>query len=353
MKAAYRKFRRGGVFYAQHIETGKQLSLHTTDAGEAARLINARNEAVQAPTLNRALGRTYLAAIDPASVKRTWKFVMEHFRGIGRESTRERRTREVNSPVYSSIRNKPLVETNADDLLSVLGAGGASVNHTLRLLHNLACGMGWLPAPIIASKLWPKVKKRDFRGVTAEQHAKIVAGEKSEERRHYYQLLWEIGAAQTDGANLTAENVNWTKKTIHFNRLKTGTLAQLAIGRNLEALLVKLPKTGLLFPTIAETSSSDRAAEFYRRCKLEKIEGVSLHSYRYAWAERALACGYPERFAQVALGHKSRAVHQAYAKGAIVTCPAMDDYEGKIVRLPDTQRAAEQHGTEAAGRMAG
>ncbi|NBR87833.1 MAG: hypothetical protein EBT61_20420, partial [Verrucomicrobia bacterium] len=336
MKAAYRKFRRGGVFYAQHTETGKQVSLHTTDEREAARLIHAQNEAVQTPTLNRALGRTYLAAIDPASVKRTWKFVMEHFCGIGRESTRERRTREVNSPVYSSIRDKPLVETNADDLLTVLGAGGASVNHTLRLLHNLACGMGWLPAPIIASKLWPKVKKRVFRGVTATEHAKIVAGETNEERRHFYQMLWEIGAAQTDAANLTAENVNWIQKTIQFNRLKTGTHAHLTIGRNLEALLQKLPKTGFLFPTIAKISSSDRAAEFYRRCKLLGITGVSLHCYRYAWAERAASCGYPERFAQFALGHKSQAVHRAYAKGAVVTCPAMDDYEGKIVRLSDT-----------------
>lgn len=327
MKTVFRMFKRGGVYYVQHNETGKQESLHTRDEREAARLLHARNEAVQTPTLNRAIGRTYLAAIDPESVKRTWTVVMEHFCGIGRESTRERRNREVNAPVYSAIRNKLLVETNADDLLSVLRAGGSSVNHTLRLLHNLACGMGWLPAPIIASKLWPTVKKRVFRGITAEEHAKIIAGENNEERRHFYQMLWEIGAAQTDAASLTAKNVNWTQKTIYFSRLKTGTPAQLSIGRNLESLLGKLPKQGYLFPTIVKSSSSDRAAEFYRRCNLAGIKGVSLHSYRYSWAERALACGYPERFAQVALGHKSRAVHQAYAKGAIVTCPAMDDYK--------------------------
>lgn len=353
MKTAYRKFKRGGVFYAQNNETGKQVSLHTKDAGEAGRLLTAQNEAAQSPTLNRALGRAYLAAIDPESVKRTWKAVMDRYSGIGRDSTKERRTREVNSPVYSSIRNKPLVETNADDLLRILDAGGASVNHTLRLLHNLAFGMGWVPAPIIAGKLWPKVKKRVFRGVTVEEHSKIIAAEQNEERRHFYQMLWEIGAAQTDAANLTAQNVDWTKRAIHFNRLKTGTPAKLAIGRNLESLLGKLPKTGLMFPTIAQTNSSDRAAEFYRRCKLEKIRGVSLHSYRYSWAERALTCGYPERFAQVALGHKSRAVHQAYAKGAIVTCPAMDDYEGKIVRLPDTKRTEAQQDTAEAGKMAG
>jgi integrase len=57
------------------------------------------------------------------------------------------------------------------------------------------------------------------------------------------------------------------------------------------------------------------------------ISGVSLHSYRYAWAERALKCGFPERFAQPALGHNSKAVHRAYAKHAEVTVPSLADWE--------------------------
>ena len=67
------------------------------------------------------------------------------------------------------------------------------------------------------------------------------------------------------------------------------------------------------------------------------IAGVTLHFYRYAWAGRAKTCGYPERFAQTALGHNSRAVHEAYAGAAIPICPPLDDYErglqGKIVPL--------------------
>jgi integrase len=57
------------------------------------------------------------------------------------------------------------------------------------------------------------------------------------------------------------------------------------------------------------------------------ISGVSLHCYRYAWAERALKCGFPERFAQQALGHNSKAVHRSYAKHAEVTVPSLDDWE--------------------------
>jgi integrase len=73
--------------------------------------------------------------------------------------------------------------------------------------------------------------------------------------------------------------------------------------------------------------AGDRATEFKQRCDGLGISGVSLHSYRYAWAERALKCGFPERFAQQALGHNSKAVHRAYAKRAEVTVPSLADWE--------------------------
>jgi integrase len=57
------------------------------------------------------------------------------------------------------------------------------------------------------------------------------------------------------------------------------------------------------------------------------ISGVTLHCYRYEWAERALKCGFPERFAQQALEHNSKAVHRAYSKYAEVTVPSLDDWE--------------------------
>jgi hypothetical protein len=63
-----------------------------------------------------------------------------------------------------------------------------------------------------------------------------------------------------------------------------------------------------------------------RAVKLE-IMGVALHSYCCAWAERAKTCGYPERFAQDALGHNSKAVHRAYAKKAQIKIPSLEDYE--------------------------
>ena len=71
------------------------------------------------------------------------------------------------------------------------------------------------------------------------------------------------------------------------------------------------------------------------------------HSYRYAWAERAKTAGMPERFAQEALGHNSKAVHRSYAKWAKVIVPALEEYESngpdqKVIalRLPQPGKMA-------------
>ena len=37
--------------------------------------------------------------------------------------------------------------------------------------------------------------------------------------------------------------------------------------------------------------------------------------------------GYPERYAQEALGHKSQAVHRSYAKRAKMLLPPLEDFE--------------------------
>jgi hypothetical protein len=52
-----------------------------------------------------------------------------------------------------------------------------------------------------------------------------------------------------------------------------------------------------------------------------------LHSYHYAWAERANVASYPERFAQEALGRNSKAIHRAYAKKALMKIPSLQEYE--------------------------
>jgi integrase len=101
-----------------------------------------------------------------------------------------------------------------------------------------------------------------------------------------------------------------------------------------EVILKRRPQTGALFPYLRTVRPGDRATEFKQRCDGLEIKGVSLHSYRYAWAERALKCGYPERFAQQALGHNSKAIHAAYSRKAKVTVPSLDDWERQWKQNP-------------------
>jgi integrase len=96
-------------------------------------------------------------------------------------------------------------------------------------------------------------------------------------------------------------------------------------------LFKDLPAEGVLFPYLSRVRANDRVTEFRSRWRQLGISGVTLHSYRYAWAERAKTVGYPERFAQEALGHNSNAVHRAYAKRAQMKLPSLEDYEQRAV----------------------
>src|ERR1019366_5683351 len=107
---------------------------------------------------------------------------------------------------------------------------------------------------------------------------------------------------------------------------------------------------GFLLPRMAGMKESDRAKAFTRRCGLVGVSGVSLHSYRYAWAERARTCGYPERFAMENLGHGSNAITHAYAKKAKVLLPSLEEYERKIVPLINPN--AVNQGNSNSGRIA-
>jgi integrase len=256
------------VFFVQNNETGAQASLRTRDKSVAVRLLHARNEAHVQPALNLQIARAYLMAGDPAFMRRTWQNVMDEIQTHGRESTQVRYMRGMKSPAFDSLRNRKLLETTAEDLLVTLRHPQMSVGHYLRRLHNLALTLGWLPVPILAPILWPRLHPKPARGITLEEHLRILAAEKNAERNLFYQLLWEIGASQSDAAALTSENIDWPNRTLTYFRMKTGERAQMAIGRGLEGILNQLPTTGPLFPAIFPMEAKFRAAEFRRRCRI-------------------------------------------------------------------------------------
>jgi integrase len=346
MKNRYWLMNRDGMFYAKDSQTGRRESLGTKNKAQAQRLIVAKNETLQNSALNLQLGKVYLAGHDPKLTTRTWAEVMDQLASRGKQKSQKRCRQEMNSEPFVLIRDKTVVETTGDDLRAVLQAGKAATNNYLRRLHNLAVGLGWLPWPVIPPKLWPKVTAKRKRGVRMEEYDAILSAEQNLERKLYYQMLWETGAAQSDAAAFSSANVDWQTETFSYARAKTGEVARLKMGPRLKALISQLPAAGPYFPKISTLKDSDRSAEFSRRRHLLELEGISLHSFRYSWAERALASGYPERFAQAALGHKSRAVHQAYAKGGEAICPALETYEDKIV--PFKSESADSSGPKTA-----
>jgi integrase len=328
MKARFRLFRRnGGAFYCHDSITGKQASLLTRNRAEAMRLLHARNEAHVQPALNLQIARAYLMAADQGSAKRTWRIAADELMRTKHGANLDRWKRAVIQDAFASILDLLVVETRAEHFLHVLTEGTVSTNVFLRRLHNFALDMNWLPASVIPKRQWPKVQHRERRAITLAEHQQILEREGNPERRAFYELCWHLGGSQSDIANLTAEDVDWTQRYISYSRMKTKEVALLHFGGAVAALLERLPAQGPLFPYLRTVRAGDRATEFHQRCRGLGIAGVSLHSYRYAWAERAKQCGYPERFAQVALGHNSKAVHRAYARHAIVNVPPLEDFE--------------------------
>lgn len=338
MKSRFILFRRAEVYYCEDTTTRKQASLHTKDAAEARRLLNVKNEAVRQPAMNLQIAQVYLQHGDPALAARTWQDVMEQIAAIKTGSTQDRWQYAVQDKAFNLIRRRKVIETSAEHFLATLRAGNISTNMYLRRIHNFALGMHWLPWPVLPKLQWPKVRHKEKRAITWEEHHKIIAREHNPATRAYYQLLWHLGGAQSDIATLTAEDIDWRARTIAYRRQKTGTTSLISFGEGLAAILRTLPQSGQLFPAQARIHERHRAKLFIKRLASVGIKGVSLHSYRYSWAERAKEAGYPERYAMQALGHTSKAVHRAYARKAEVTLPSLEEYEARmkqvIVPLP-------------------
>jgi len=328
MKTRYRLFRRRkSVYYAFDNLKKRFESLKTKDKEEARRLVMALNEAGRQPAMNLSLARVYLKHADPMVSQRTWQHVMNEIIQLKSGATQVRWITGAKDKAFDLIRSRVLIETQAEHLLDVLKKGTVSTNVHLRKLHNFAVDMNWLPASVIPRRQWPPVVYKEKRAITLEEHTRILAAEVNRERKRFYEMCWELGSSQGDLATLKGEDVDWEQGTVSFFRKKTGVPVMIHLGQKALEILKDLPSEGALFPYLSTVRAGDRATEFRSRCRQLGINGVTLHSYRYAWAERAKTVGYPERFAQEALGHNSKAVHRAYAKRALVKIPALDEYE--------------------------
>jgi len=350
MKKRYRLIRRGergSKFYCVDSLTGKRVSLATAHQDDAEQIVLAKNQALRQPALNLQIAKAYLAGSDSGVATRNWQQAMDALVATKKAENQRRWKTAIKDNAFDPVRRRIIVETRAEELLAVVEAGTVSTNVFLRKLHNFCQDMNWLPWPIIPKRQWPAVHYGIKRAITRKEHQAILERETNPERKAFYQLAWHLGASQSDLASLRGEDIDCENHVIGYARKKTGSVAQIHFGQEVADILATLPKEGLLFPYLNRVRAGDRATEFKQRCRGLGISGVSLHSYRYAWAERARTCGYPERFAQEALGHNSKAVHRAYAKRATVKIPSLDDFEkkavgGKILVFPALEHVGQQ-----------
>ncbi len=340
MKNRYRIFRRSwGTYYYEDLETKTQESLKTRDKAQAHRLVAALNETSVSPAFSLHLARVYWKAGDPAAATRTWQVVMEEIPKLKHGETRHRWEIAIRDSAFDSLRKRVLLETQAEHFLRALEQGSVSTNIYLRRIHNFAMDMGWLPWPVLPKKRWPAFRFKEKRGITRAEHDAIVERETNPERLDFYQLAWHLGAAQSDIAFLDAGDIDWESRVLSFARRKTGSIAMMRFEEDVAEILRRRPASGPLFPYLRTVRAGDRATEFKQRCDGLGIKGVTLHSYRYAWAERAKTAGYPERFAQQALGHNSKAVHRAYARKALVELPALSEFEAQRAMFTQAAKA--------------
>lgn len=318
---------RGGMFYYFDKTTRKRHSLHTRNEDEARQLIEAKNNSVRQPVLNLQIAKAYLAGSDTGINTRTWQNALDALTETKQGANKVRWKTVAKDKALKAILPQVIIESQGEALLRVIRQGTVSTNVYLRRLHNYCVDMNWLPWPLIPKRLWPEIKFKEKRAITRAEHLAILDREQNAERKAFYKLAWHLGASQSDLAFLEAENVDWQNQLISYRRMKTGTLATMRLDEEMAEILKDLPGSGPLFPYLRSVRAGDRATEFKQRCEGLGIKGVSLHSYRYAWAERAKTAGYPERYAQVNLGHNSKAMTRAYSRNAEVQMPSLAEWE--------------------------
>jgi hypothetical protein len=331
----FRMFRRGNNwFYSEDVLTRQQLSLRTKDRKEAQVLLSVKNATYRAPMLNLKMAKAYLQQTHPDHIARTWGDVLDRLiAGLQDETRRHHWERFRRSQPFVRLRPITLFYTEDVHFLRVLNHPCAtrSTQQWLRRLRNYAMDMGWLLHWVLPKAAWPKVKRRPRRAITSAQHQRIITNEPDRERRQYYQMLWLSGGAQTDVAHFHSDCIDQPTQTIRFQRKKMrsrdGGHCRIPIGKEIQTFLKQFPAEGWFFPGIRSESSSQRAARFKALCCRLEISDITLHSYRYALAERALCAGMPEKAAMAYLGHKSRSGHYAYAKNATIVVNPLSYYE--------------------------
>jgi hypothetical protein len=121
-------YKRGRTYYVQDNKTGQQESLHTKDRTEAIRLWNAKNETKFLAGSNLQVSRAYMIASDPHMPERDWQEVVDFIIDQKTGPNKHRWTSFSKDRALKRLWKLPVVETRAEQLLTMLKRGTVSTN---------------------------------------------------------------------------------------------------------------------------------------------------------------------------------------------------------------------------------
>lgn len=367
IKRPYKLWKRGdreGVYYIKPKNGGPWKSTGSKDKDKAIEWADAEcgcddNENAMH---HKKVAEAHLMKCNPEWVTNTWDAIAQRAinapRQIGkvgkkRASTVITMTSYWNGKRWDNIRHKRCIDTVAADFEKSLKGAGLGLIEFGQLLHNHATDHNLIPYPVMGKKCWPRaIRKNMSRALTEEDHRTLLkhiqdpqlapfkrASERNlpttpkqwrDEWENWFWFLWWTGASNKDAANIRAEDIDWKANCIKFSRTKTSTKSTVAIGQSLRTLLKKLPTKGYLFPCLQNMTTSNRSRTFRILADWCGLEKVTLHGYRFGWAERAKETGMTTEDRMASLGHKTPQMAAHYDEGADYIPASIEIIEGGL-----------------------
>jgi hypothetical protein len=362
---------KGGVYYIIDKATGKSRSSKTTDKHQAEAFARVQYDLTDDTNVafHKKTAEMHLAKCNPEWTINTWDMVINSMKKAprgqvgGQKSARTVRTitSSWGNKCWNRIRHKRLIDTLPSDFQGALNGLGCGLVAFGKTLHRFAFNHGMMPYQIMGDAMWPKVKfNRRSRAITEAEHVRLVkyfseAGERvyrmalkhhpdttiaqwQEEWVNYLWLLWFTAASNSDAANMKAENILWDERVIAYKRDKwqepeetPPVCVAIAKGGQLEKLLKALPAQGNLFPLLTQIGQESRCRVFKKARERVGIKGrVTIHGYRFGFAERAKKGGMSVEDRMISLGHANYKMTHHYDKHALVTPQSIEVLDGGL-----------------------
>ena len=379
---------RDGMWYIRQWKDGKvkDTSLGTRNESKAKEEAMSLHSVLKLDNSHAAMmAKIYQEKAGADYLERTWDYCFDDFADPTTKSKGSILKYEStwHNPVFDSIRDKTIADTDPTDITRILKTATASGHSLMLMLHKHAIGNHWLFVGLI-TKNTKDSTARKLGGSTAtleeDEYHKLLAAiddvvacpknqsiPKALEFKDWLVALWHIGGSSEDMANLTTDNVDWESGTLVYYREKhRGTQTGMGEkerepvkfpmheGGQLQTLILKRMNIAgadnhkQLFPLMSKMKSSNRLGMLMRyltKAGISKMKkendgrerSIKIHSFRFAIAKRMAECGISLRDAQYYLGHTCPAVARYHAGRASANLQPLEMLEAQHKATEEAQ----------------